>query len=35
MDVAGPAFAAAARRRAPACAVHVLAPGEQVRLPLG
>lgn len=33
MDRAGPAFAAAVARFAPGCRVHVLAPGEQVRLP--
>ncbi|WP_317618846.1 MBL fold metallo-hydrolase [Cellulomonas palmilytica] len=32
MDAAGPAFAAAVGRRVPGCAVHVLEPGEQVRL---
>ena len=33
MDVAGPAFATAVARQASGCVVHVLAPGEQVRLP--
>ncbi|WP_353848672.1 MBL fold metallo-hydrolase [Cellulomonas sp.] len=34
MDAAGPAFAAAVARGSGRCAVHVLAPGEQVRLPV-
>jgi len=34
MDTAGPAFAAAVARRAPGCAVHVLTPGEALRLPV-
>ncbi|CAM5793342.1 Metallo-beta-lactamase domain-containing protein OS=Cellulomonas persica OX=76861 GN=CPE01_25650 PE=4 SV=1 [Cellulomonas persica] len=33
MDAAGPAFAAAVARGPSPCAVHVLEPGEQVRLP--
>lgn len=32
MDRAGPAFAAAARHEAPGCEVHLLEPGEQLRL---
>ncbi|WP_309134511.1 MBL fold metallo-hydrolase [Cellulomonas sp.] len=32
MERAGPAFAAAARRRAPGCRVHVLQPGEALRV---